>query len=168
MAKIAVIVGEGFEDSELTKPVEAFQNAGHQTTYVGLKKGSVVKGKKEGTPIEIELEVKGALAEEFDALLIPGGYSPDKLRAHEEPVSFAREFMKSGKPVFSICHGPQLLITADTLRGRTCTGYQSITQDIKNAGATFVDQEVVVDDNLITSRQPSDIPAFCKACLSKL
>jgi protease I len=105
---------------------------------------------------------------DFDALLIPGGYSPDKLRADEEAVAFVRDFMKTGKPVFSICHGPQILITADVLRGRRITGWKSIRQDIKNAGAEFADKEVVVDGNLVSSRQPSDLPAFVKASLEKL
>jgi len=168
MAKIAVIVDQGFEDSELIKPLEAFANAGHQTVILGMKKGDTVKGKKEGTPITIEEEIQNANVHDFDALLIPGGHSPDRLRAHPQPVDFTREFIDSGKPVFSICHGPQLLITAKRLKGRTLTGYKSIIQDIKNAGATFVDQEVVVDDNLVTSRHPADLPAFCKACLERL
>ena len=104
----------------------------------------------------------------FDALLIPGGYSPDKLRAHDEAVQFTRKFMESGKPVFSICHAPQLLITADVLKGRKITGWKSVVQDIKNAGADFIDQEVVEDGNLISSRQPADLPAFIRASLGKL
>jgi protease I len=135
---------------------------------VGLKKNSTVKGKKKGTPVKIGLAVRDTNVGEFDALLIPGGYSPDKLRVNEDAVSFARDFVKSAKPVFSICHGPQLLITADVLRGRKVTGWKSIIQDIKNAGAEFIDQEVVEDGNLVSSRQPNDIPAFVSACLKKL
>jgi protease I len=168
MARIAVLIGDMFEDVEYTEPVKAFRKAGHEIVHVGLKKNSTVKGKKEGTPVKIGLAVKDASVGEFDALLIPGGYSPDKLRVDEDAVSFAREFVKSSKPVFSICHGPQLLITADVLRGRKVTGWKSIIQDIKNAGAEFIDQEVVEDGNLISSRQPNDIPAFVGACLKKL
>lgn len=168
MTKIAVIVDQGFEDSELLIPVKAFKEAGHETIMLGMKKGDILKGKKESTPIEIEQEIPNARVADFDALLIPGGHSPDRLRAHPEPVTFTRDFMDSGKPVFSICHGPQLLITAERLQGRTVTGYKSIVQDIKNAGAKYIDKEVVVDGNLVTSRHPGDLPAFCKACLEKL
>lgn len=101
-------------------------------------------------------------------MLIPGGYSPDKLRSHDEAVRFVKDFMSSGKPVFSICHGPQLLITADVLKGRKVTGWKSIIQDIKNAGAIFIDEEVVEDDNLVSSRSPGDLPAFIYASLEKL
>lgn len=168
MANIAVIIGEGFEDSEYTKPCEAFKNAGHSLVHIGVEKGKVVKGKKEGTPVTIDQAAEDANIDDFDALLIPGGYSPDHLRAHSEPVDFVGAFMDSGKPVFCICHGAQLLITAKALEGRTLTGWKSITQDIINAGATFKDQEVVIDDNLVTSRNPDDLPAFCRASLEKL
>jgi protease I len=168
MARIAVLVGDMFEDVEYTEPANAFKKAKHQIVHVGLKKGSTVKGKKEGTPVRVELAVKDAKVSDFDALLVPGGYSPDKLRADDHAVAFAREFVESGKPVFSICHGPQLLITADVIRGRKITGWKSIIQDIKNAGAEFIDRDVVEDGNLISSRQPSDIPAFVEASLKRL
>lgn len=168
MKKVAVIITDLFEDSEYSKPAEAFKKAGHQLVHIGLKAGETVHGKKQQTPVKIDKAISAVAASDFDALLIPGGYSPDKLRAHEEPVQFTREFMKSGKPVFSICHAPQLLITADVLKGRKITGWKSVVQDIKNAGAEFIDQEVVEDGNLISSRQPADLPAFIKASLAKL
>jgi protease I len=168
MSKIAVVIADMFEDSEYTEPVKAFKEKGHDVVHVGMKEGETVKGKKEGTAVRIERSVKDVSVKEFDALLIPGGYSPDKLRAHEEPVHFVRDFVNSGKPVFAICHAPQLLITADVLRGRRITGWKSIVQDIKNAGAQFVDEKVVVDENLVSSRQPSDIPDFIAASLAKL
>jgi protease I len=168
MSKIAVIITDLFEDDEYTKPVEAFKHAGHELVNVGLKAGLKVKGKKKDTPATVDKAVKDVSVDDFDALLIPGGYSPDKLRVDPDAVRFAGEFVTSGKPVFSICHAPQLLITADVLRGREMTGYTSIIQDIKNAGAGFVDQEVVVDDNLVSSRNPGDLPAFIKASLEKL
>lgn len=168
MAKIAVILEEDFEDSEFKKPVEAFKKHGHETVLVGVKKGKVVKGKKEKTPATIEQEAGSADIEEFDALLIPGGYSPDHLRMHEGPIEFIKQFLDSGKPIFCICHGAQLLISADGLKGRKLTGWKSIKQDIKNAGGHFEDKEVVIDDNLITSRSPDDLPAFCEASLKKL
>jgi protease I len=168
MSKVAVIVTDMFEDVEYTGPADGFRSAGHDLVHIGLEKGSTVKGKKKGTPVTINQAVDGASVEDFDALLIPGGFSPDKLRADAAAVDFVRDFMKSGKPVFSICHGPQLLITADVLKGRKVTGWTSIIQDIKNAGAEFIDQEVVEDDNLISSRNPNDVPAFTKAALARL
>jgi len=168
MARIAVIIDNGFEDSEYTQPAEAFAEAGHELVHVGLTAGSTVHGKKSATPVAIDVAPADTDAGRYDALLIPGGYSPDHLRADPAAVSFAKAFMDAGKPVFSICHGPQMLITADKLRGRTVTGYRSIVQDIKNAGAAFVDQEVVEDGNLITSRDPGDLPAFIEASLKKL
>lgn len=168
MAHVAVIIDDDFEDSEFTQPVDALKDAGHTVTLVGLEKGKTVTGKKQNTPAEIALSVKDANPQDFDALLIPGGYAPDRLRAHEQPVAFTRAFMEADKPVFSICHGPQLLINAQVLQGRRLTGWKSIVQDIKNAGGEFLDKEVVVDGNLVTSRFPDDLPAFCKACLEKL
>ena len=168
MSKIAVIITNMFEDSEYSQPVNAFKKAGHKIIHVGLKEGEVVKGKKKGTLVKIDKAVTDVSVDDFDALLIPGGYSPDKLRANEEAVKFTKEFTESGKPIFSICHGPQLLITAQALKGRKITGWKSIIQDIKNAGAEFIDQEVVEDENLISSRHPGDIPAFIRTSLKKL
>jgi protease I len=168
MSKIAIIVTDLFEDVEYTEPVEAFRKAGHEITNVGLKKGETVKGKKKGTPVSIDQSVKEVSAGSFDALFIPGGFSPDQLRVDDDAVKFTGEFMAGNKPVLAICHGPQLLITADVLRGRKITGYKSIIQDIKNAGAEFIDKEVVVDGNLVSSRNPGDIPAFIEESLKKL
>lgn len=169
MAKVAVLITDLFEDSEYTEPAKAFKGEGHDLMHLGTKNASdVVKGKKENTPVEIDKNISEVDADQFDALLLPGGYSPDKLRAEKKPVEFVKKFMEANKPVFSICHGAQLLISADSLKGRKATGWKSITQDIKNAGAEYRDQEVVVDDNLVTSRQPSDLPAFIKASLAKL
>lgn len=168
MSRIAVIIDDMFEDSEYTQPAEAFQNKGHELIHIGLEKDRTVKGKKEQTPVQIHKAIKDVSVEDFDALLIPGGFSPDKLRAHDEAVTFTKKFMESGKPIFAICHGPQLLISADVLKGRSVTGWKSIIQDIKNAGAEFLDKEVVIDGNLVSSRNPNDLPAFIKACLSML
>jgi len=168
MAKIAVIIHNLFEDSEYTEPAEAFREKGHQLTHVGLEAGKTVKGKKKGTEVRIDKAVGDVSIQDFDALLIPGGYSPDQLRVDEKAVRFAGDFVKSGKPVFAICHAGQLLVTAQVLKGRRFTGYKSIIQDIKNAGAEFVDQEVVVDGNLVSSRNPNDIPAFVRESLKKL
>ncbi len=168
MAKIAAILTDMFEDVEYTEPAQAFQDKGHLVVTVGLEKGQMVKGKKKNTPVTIDEAVGDVSHEDFDALLIPGGYSPDKLRVDQRAVAFVRKFVESGKPIFSICHAPQILITARVLEGRKITGYTSIVQDIKNAGASFVDAEVVEDGNLISSRNPNDIPAFIEACLAKL
>lgn len=168
MSRIAVIVDEMFEDSEYSKPADAYENEGHELVHIGLEEGKEVKGKKEGTTVKVEKTVSDVSVDDFDALLIPGGYSPDHLRTDPEAVDFTRKFVKSGKPVFFICHGAQLLITADVLRNRKATGWKSIIQDIKNAGAEFLDQELVVDNNLVSSRDPNDLPAFIEASLKKL
>jgi len=168
MRKIAVLIGKDFEDSEYTEPAHAFKKAGFHLVHIGLKKGETVTGKKQTADVQIDMSVADADPDKFDALLIPGGYSPDNLRAHEEPVRFVKEFMESGKPVLAICHGPQLLISAGKLKGRKATGWKSLIQDIKNAGADFIDKEVVVDGNLVTSRQPADIPAFIRESLKLL
>jgi protease I len=168
MAKIAVIIANMFEDSEYSEPVQSFQQAGHEIIHVGFRAGDTVKGLKRGTPVKIDAEVKDLSIAGFDALLIPGGYSPDGLRADPEAVRFTREFVESGKPVFVICHGPQLLISAHVLKGKKITGWKSIKDDIINAGAEFIDKDVVEDGNIISSRSPADIPAFIKASLKKL
>jgi protease I len=166
--KIAVIIDDYFEDVEYTQPADALKNAGHSLVHIGLRRGKVVSGKKQKTKVSIDEAIIDVSVKDFDALLIPGGYSPDKLRADEDAVRFVKDFVESGKPVFSICHAPQLLITAQVLKGRKVTGWKSIVQDIKNAGAIFLDQEVVEDGNLISSRSPQDIPAFIRAMLKKL
>lgn len=168
MATVAIIITDMFEDSEYSRPAEAFAQAGHRVVHVGLKRGQTIKGVKQGTPVLVDQAVKEVSVADFDALFIPGGYSPDRLRVDADAVQFAREFAESGKPVFAICHAPQLLITAQVLRGRKITGWKSVIQDIKNAGAEFIDQEVVEDGNLISSRSPQDLPAFIQAALRKL
>ncbi|MCK9298150.1 type 1 glutamine amidotransferase [Methanoculleus sp. YWC-01] len=168
MSKIAVLVGDMFEDVEYTKPAEAFREGGHDLIHVGLSAGETVHGKKDQTPVTIDRAASDVSPDDFDALFIPGGYSPDKLRAHDAPVEFVRRFARSGKPILAICHAPQLLITAQVLRGRKITGWKSVAQDIKNAGAEYIDREVVIDDNLVSSRQPDDIPVFIEASLAKL
>jgi protease I len=168
MATVAVIIADMFEDSEYTEPARAFKEAGHTVVHLGLEKGATVRGKKKDTPVTVDQAVQDVSVDDFDALLIPGGYSPDKLRAHDAAVRFVREFVESGKPIFAICHAPQLLITAQVLKGRRITGWKSIIQDIKNAGAEFVDQEVVEDGNVISSRSPADLPPFIQASLQRL
>jgi protease I len=168
MGRIAVMITDMFEDSEYAAPAKAFREAGHTVVHIGLRAGETVHGKKDDTAVTIDTAVKDVSVDQFDALLIPGGYSPDNLRVDEDAVRFAGEFVRSGKPVFAICHAPQLLITADVIRGRKITGYKSIVQDIKNAGADFLDQEVVEDGRLVSSRDPGDLPAFIRVCLRHL
>ncbi len=168
MSRIAVLITDMFEDVEYTEPAGAFREAGHDLVHVGLDAGETVHGKKEQTPVTIDRAASDVSPDDFDALFIPGGYSPDKLRAHDAPVEFVRRFVESGKPVLSICHAPQLLITAQVLEGRKIAGWKSVAQDIRNAGAEYVDREVVVDGNIVSSRQPGDIPAFIEASLAKL
>jgi protease I len=168
MLKIAVLIDEDFEDVEYSKPAAAYQQAGYTLVHVGLETGKTVHGKHRETTVKIDKSAHNVSVNAFDAIFIPGGYSPDKLRSDPYVVSFVRNFVQSGKPVLSICHAPQLLITAQVLQGRKITGWKSIVQDIKNAGAEFIDQEVVEDGNLISSRSPRDIPAFIQATLRKL
>lgn len=168
MNRIAAILTDLFEDIEYTEPVRAFKKEGHNVVNIGLEAGKTVLGKKRGTQVKIDVPVAKAEPGSFDALLIPGGYSPDRLRIDDNAVSFTKEFMNSNRWVFTICHGPQLLITADALRGRKCTGWKSIARDIKNAGAEYVDAAVVIDGNLVSSRHPGDIDAFIKTSISML
>ena len=168
MGKVAVVITNMFEDDEYVKPAEALKKAGHELVHIGLKSGETVKGKSAQTPVKVDKTVKDVKVGDFEALLIPGGYSPDKLRIDADVVRFVKEFVESGKPVCAICHAPQLLINAQVLKGRRIAGWKSLVQDIKNAGAEFVDQEVVEDGNLISSRRPEDIPAFIQACLKRL
>jgi protease I len=168
MSKIAVLIGDMFEDVEYAQPAEGFKKAGHTLVHVGLTAGATVRGKHNKEQVLIDKAVDEVKVADFDALFIPGGYSPDGLRAHPGPVKFVKEFVESGKPVLGICHAAQLLITARVLKGRRVTGWVSIIQDIKNAGAEFVDQPVVEDGNLLFSRNPGDIPQFIKASLRKL
>jgi protease I len=157
-----------FEDVEYTEPAEAFKKAGHQIVPIGLEKGKTVRGKRDKTPVKIDKGLDEVTPYDFDAILIPGGYSPDILRGEDKAVEFIKAFFNSGKPIFAICHGPQLLITAQVLDGKKVTGWKSIIQDIKNSGGEYINQEVVVDDNLISSRGPKDLSAFIKASLKRL
>ncbi|MDQ1143680.1 protease I [Bacillus sp. SORGH_AS 510] len=164
--RIAVVVTDHFEDSEYSDPVQAFQEKGHTITVIEMEKGKTVKGKQGQSEVTIDESIDDVSPEDFDALFIPGGFSPDILRADERFVTFAKSFMDAKKPVLAICHGPQLLITAETLQGRDVTGYKSIHVDLKNAGGNLHDKEVVVCQNqLVTSRQPEDIPDFVEESL---
>lgn len=160
MAKIATVITDMFEDIEYTSPKEALEAAGHELVTIDTKSGKDVQG-KHGKKVQIDKAIDEVKAAEFDALFIPGGFSPDILRVDDRVVAFVKEFMDDMKPTFAICHGPQLLITAKTLNGRDATGYKSIRVDLENAGAKFHDEEVFVcQKQLVTSRTPDDLPAF--------
>ena len=166
--KIACVLGPKFEDSEFKDPYEAFRGAGHEITVVGLEAGTQLEGDKGTVKATVDKSFKDVKPDQFDALFIPGGSSPDKLRAHDDAVAFVKAFMRAGKPVFAICHGPQLLLTADEYQNHRMTAWKTIQGDLQKAGANVVDEEVVVDRNLVTSRQPSDIPAFIRESLKVL
>jgi protease I len=158
--RIAFLATDGFEDSEFTEPWKAVEEAGATPELVSLRRAEI-RGKN-NTKIAVDRTVDEAAASDYDGLVLPGGLNnPDKLRMNEPAVSFARDFFEQGKPVGVICHGGWTLVEADVLRGRTLTSYPSIKTDIENAGATWVDEEVVVDRGLVSSRRPDDLPAFC-------
>jgi protease I len=167
--KIACLITDLFEDSEYLEPSRAFTEAGHEVVTIEKEQGKTVTGKQEKAEVKINQSIDNVKPEDFDALFIPGGFSPDLLREDERFVQFAKAFMDEKKPVFAICHGPQLLITAKTLEGRGATGYKSIRVDMEYAGAKYMDKEVVVCCNqLVTSREPKDIPAFNREALKVL
>jgi protease I len=161
--KVAALMTNGFEQVEMTEPRKALQDAG-ATVHLIAPKGGNVKGWDEtkwGETFDVDLPLAGADPAQYDALLLPGGVmNPDKLRMEPQAVKFIRHFFDQQKPVAAICHAPTMLIEADVIDGRTLTSYPSIQTDLKNAGANWVDQEVVVDGNLVTSRKPDDIRAF--------
>jgi protease I len=168
MAKVAFLLGPQFEDSEMQKPYEAIREAGHETVIIGLKAGERLEGKQKQASYVSELAAKDADPSSFDAVVIPGGSSPEQLRLDRDIQSFVREVDKQGKPISSICHGPQILISARLTKGRTLTCYPPLQDDLINSGAVFKDEEVVVDRNFITSRTPKDEPAFIRETLKAL
>jgi protease I len=163
---VAMVVARGFEDSEAVDPKNYLEEHGAKVTVIGLTMDEV-PGKK-GASLKPDATVDNVSVDQFDALVIPGGGSPEQLRIHDNVVEFTRKFVGTGKPVASICHGPQLLISADVLRGKTVTCVKTIRDDVKNAGANYVDEEVTIDGNLISSRTPPDIPAFNEAIAKAL
>ena len=156
--RIAMVLAPNFEDVEATGPKEALEGAGAEVTVIGIETGAIT-GKK-GATLEATETFDSVTPDDFDMLVIPGGGSPENLRIHDGAVDFTRAFVESGKPVGSICHGPQLLISAKVLDGRTVTAVKKIRDDVINAGAHYVDEPLVIDGNLITSRTPKDLPAF--------
>lgn len=166
--KIACLLAAGFEDSELRVPYDGLRAAGYTVEIIGAKAGQELTGDKGKETVTTNLGIDDANVEEYEALLIPGGYSPDKLRVDQRFVEFVKEFDVTRRPLAAVCHGPQLLLTAELVRGRTLTAWPTVQGDLRQAGATVKDEEVVVDDNWITSRKPDDLPAFTAKLLDEL
>jgi protease I len=169
--KIAILVTDGFEQSEFELPRAALEAAGAKTHLVSPKSGEVQSWSddKFGDDFLVDVQLEEANAPEYDALLLPGGVAnPDKLRANPRAVEFVRHFYKAGKPIAAICHGPQLLIEVNGVRGRRVTSYPSLRTDFENAGAQWVDEPVVTDNGVVTSRSPADIPQFIAKMIEEI
>ena len=168
--RVAILATDGVEEVELTEPRKALDDAGAKTTLVSPKDDKIKAWRHDhwGDEIPVDQSIQQATADSFDALLLPGGVmNPDHLRQDQAAVAFVRKFFQSGKPIAAICHGPWLLVEADAVRGRTVTSWPSLQTDLRNAGADWVDREVVTDEGLVTSRKPADIPAFNKKMLEE-
>jgi len=166
--RIAILAEEDFEDSELVEPLRAMKDAGAKVVVVGSGSQESYRGKRGKATIKVDVAADKVNAEDFDAIIVTGGYAPDKMRLHQPMIDLVRKAHDSGKVVAAICHGPQLLISADVVRGRRVTSWPSIAVDLRNAGADWVDEPVVQDGNLITSRRPADLPRFNKAIIEAL
>lgn len=164
--KVAFVLANNYEDIEHTSPMDAVKAAGAEVTVIGLTKETIT-GKKGGSE-QPDITFEDAHVGDYDLLVIPGGGSPENLRIDDRAVAFTKAFVESGSPVASICHGPQLLISADVLNDRTVTAVNKIRDDIRNAGGNYVDEAVVVDGNLISSRVPGDLDAFNEALVKAL
>jgi protease I len=168
MARIAFIVDNDFEDMEFRVPYDRLRAEGHEVAIVGHQAGQKLTGKKHKETIETERAIEQLHADDWDALVIPGGYSPDHLRTNLKMVGFVREMFNANKPIAAICHAGWMLVEADVAEGRMVTSWPSIRTDLINAGARWVDREVVEDGNLITSRRPADLDAFVSAISRQL
>jgi len=166
--RIAILAEEGFEDSELIEPMRALKDAGARVLIVGSGSQETYRGKRGGATVIVDATADKVKAEDFDAIIVPGGYAPDKMRLYQSMIDLVRKAHDLGKVVAAICHGPQLLISAEIVRGRRVTSWPSIAVDLRNAGADWVDAPVVQDGNLITSRKPADLPRFNKAIIEAL
>jgi deglycase len=168
MSKIAFLLDQMFEDSEFRVPYDRLRAAGHDVDVIGVKAGTEVAGYRNKEHVKIEKSATEVDEAEYEAVVIPGGYSPDHLRTSSDVVRFTRAIANTNRPVAAVCHAPSLLIEADLVEGRQVTSWPSIRTDLLNAGARWVDREVVVDGNVITSRNPGDLEAFCDAILRAL
>lgn len=167
MKKVAILVANIFEDNELFYPYFRLKEEGYEVDLVGAEANTAYKS-KHGAKAVSEKAAKDVSADDYDAVVIPGGYSPDYMRRSKETVQLVRDLNNQGKPVAAICHGPWMMASACDLKGKTLTSAPSIKDDLENAGGTYVDEEVVVDGNLITSRNPGDLPVFLKAIIKAL
>ena len=165
---IAILVEDDFEDSELMEPLKAVKEAGARVVLVGSGSKKSYHGKRDKTKITPNTTADKIAVGEIDAVIVPGGYAPDKMRLHQTMIDLVKEAFNTGKIVAAVCHGPQLLISADVVRGRRLTSWPSVAVDLRNAGANWVDEPLVRDGNLITSRKPADLPDFCKAIIESL
>jgi protease I len=165
---IACLLANDFEDSEFRIPVDRLRAAGYAVEVIGARAGEMLRGKKGKERAVADLGIEDADVDEYEGLLIPGGFSPDHLRADERFIEFVRAFDATRRPLAAVCHGPQLLLAAELQRGRTLTAWKTVQDDLRQAGAVVRDQEVVVDGNWITSRQPSDLLAFSTKLIEEL
>jgi protease I len=169
--RVAILTEEGFEEVELTSPKQALEEAGAKVDVISPKTGKIKAWDKTNWGIEIDVDkrLNDVSPDDYDALVLPGGVlNPDKLRQNKEAVAFVSAFLDEGKPVAAICHGPQMLIETGMIGGRTLTSYPSLETDLKNAGAHWIDQEVVVDNGLVTSRRPDDLEAFNRKAIEEI
>jgi protease I len=164
--RIACVLGPGFEDSEFRVPIDRFRTAGHDVIVIGARRGDQLVGKRGKVRVSVDKSIDEVDPRQFEALFIPGGHSPDNLRGDVRFVKFVGAFRD--RPIFAICHGPQLLLSAGMVKGRTLTAWRTVQVDLKYTGANVVDRDVVVDRNLVTSRQPDDIDAFVRESLALL
>ncbi len=166
--RIAILAEEGFEDSELIEPMRAMKNAGAKVLILGTGSQQSYKGKRGRITVIVDDTADKVKAEDLDAIIVPGGYAADKMRLYQSMVDLVRKAHDLGKVIAAICHGPQLLISADIVSGRRVTSWPSIAVDLRNAGADWVDEPVVQDGNIITARKPADLPRFNKAIIEAL
>ncbi len=166
--RIAILAEEDFEDVELIEPMRAMKEAGARVVIVGSGSKDSYKGKRGTATVKVDVTADKVRAEDFDAVIVPGGYAPDKMRLHQAMIDLVKKAHDAGKIVAAVCHGPQLLISAGIVRGRRLTSWPSIAVDLRNAGAIWVDEPVVRDGNLITSRKPADLPKFDAAIVDAL
>ena len=166
--KIACILTNYFEDSEFRVPYDRLRDAGHDVVVIGKKKGEEIEGKQHKEKVRADAGIDEVKPAEFDAILIPGGFSPDQLRIDPRFVDFVKAFDSAKKPIAAVCHGPQILLTAGIVKGRKMTAWPTVQVDLKYAGANVVDQEAVVDGNLVTSRKPDDLEAFSREFINLL
>lgn len=163
--RIAILAEEDFEDSELMQPLRAMKDAGASVLIVGSGSKKSYRGKRGSAEVAVDSTADNVDAGQFDAIIIPGGYAPDKMRLHRPMIDLVRKAHAAGKIIAAICHGPQLLISAEIVKGRRVTSWPSVAVDLRNAGAIWVDQAVVRDGNIITSRKPADLPQFNEAII---